>query len=241
MLNKKQNPINDIEENIKFLIHNAPFKLDITDSIVQEIGLYYLPYSTGFEIECMVNVKDINIKQKFLDIPNIIEADVNNLYEQRFRIPNGIKGIVCLFHISNLLKEYAVLNPDSGIHYHIDFTDVFDNIFLEKGINIYGDSNNFIDNNKDYILSELDKWNYKGTYNRREVLASVGSVWVRFQSMFKTMEIRIGEMTFDYSLLFKRIVHGNEIAKTLKEGKKHIASNYGQNSVDIINNRIIKI
>ena len=38
------------------------------------------------------------------------------------------------------------------------------------------------------IVSELDKWNYKGTYNSRRVSIGGGASWVRAQQFFKTLE-----------------------------------------------------
>ena len=40
------------------------------------------------------------------------------------------------------------------------------------------------------------------------------------------MEIRIGEMTFDYELLFERIRHSSEIVKTLKDKFNEELKNY---------------
>ena len=91
-----------------------------------DYGLTWNIYSTGFEIECSCK-EDVNFKA-FRNIPNIIEADVNTCNEQRFRIPNGIEGLQCLFNISIVLKKEALLNPGSGIHYHIDCTDYYDEI-----------------------------------------------------------------------------------------------------------------
>lgn len=223
----------DTEENIKYLIDVAPFKIDVNDKIAQEVGLFYLPYSTGFEVECYLNNEDFDLDDIFpifKSIPYIIEVDANPYGEQRFRIPKGIKGLVCLFHISDTLKKYAFPNPDSGIHYHIDFTECYDDI-----------DDKFIDDNKDYILEELEKWDYKGTYNRKYVRIGYGSYWVRFQETFKTMEIRIGEMTFEYPLLFKRISHANHIAKVIKSNITPTVQLYDKNTQEIINNRKIQI
>ena len=152
--------------------------------------------------------------------------------ELRFRIPNGIKGIQCLFNISIYLKKYAELNPQSGIHYHIDCTDVY-NLF----------TSDFINNHSDYILTELDKWKYKGTYNPRKCVFSSSRNWVRFKETLKTMEIRIGEMTFDYELLFERIRHSSEIVKTLKDKLLvPVVTKYDKHKAkEIVSNRIIKI
>lgn len=210
----QQNPQ---DESIDFIIKTFPKALDTTDSDVIRVGNYYLPYSTGFEIECDRDKENFN-EELFISIPNLMEFKGNS-GEERFRIPPGIKGLNCLYDISMTLKHNNLANPLSGIHYHIDFTDIYDLAckidstvkFLEiidKYINI---------ETREYALKELDTWNYIGTYNRREFdIKWGGACWIRFQSEFKTMEIRIGEMTFDYDLLFQRITHANQIATYLK-------------------------
>ena len=61
------------------------------------------------------------------------------------------------------------------------------------------------------------------------------------------MEFRLGEMTFDYELLFKRITHANAIVKRLKEELIETVEDddqfgdYAFNEKDVLNTRIIKI
>ena len=229
MLQQKLPPkIDDTEENINIdtILKTIPLALDVEDKIVQKLALFYFPYSVGFEIETITS--DIRI---FDEIPYLIE-NKSSTSELRFRIPNGIKGIQCLFNISIYLKKYAELNPDSGIHYHIDCTDVYD-LFTP----------NFINDYSEYILTELDKWKYKGTYNPRLCVFSGSRNWVRFKDTLKTMEIRIGEMTFDYELLFERIRHSSEIVKTLKDKLLvPVVTKYDKHKAkEIVSNRIIKI
>ena len=220
--------LNDIEENISIdtILKTIPLALDVEDKIVQKLALFYFPYSVGFEIETIT--ENIRI---FDEIPYLIE-NKSSISELRFRIPNGIKGIQCLFNISIYLKKYTELNPESGIHYHIDCTDVYD-LFTPD----------FINNHSDYILTELDKWEYKGTYNPRKCVFSSSRNWVRFKDTLKTMEIRIGEMTFDYELLFERIRHCNEIVRTLKDKLLvPVVTKYDKHKAkEIVSNRIIKI
>jgi hypothetical protein len=122
-------------------------------------------------------------------------------YEQRFRIPNGLKGIICLYNISTQLKLNSLLNPHSSIHYHVDCTDC------------YGDSfSKLIVEYQDWILSELDTWlNKPGEATSRQV----GS-WFRINGL-QTLEFRLGEMTFDYKILLKRIIHCNSMVTKFKK------------------------
>lgn len=186
----------------------------------------YLPFSIGFEIECSLKT-NLSIEEAtnlFKDIPDIMEVIIDSS-EQRFRIPNGVKGLVCLFKISKTLKETSYLNLLSGIHYHCDCTSFYDLI-----------TRNMVESNKEWILNELDSWNYKGTYNKREINFNLEHNWVRFQSCFKTMEFRIGEMTFDYEVLIKRILHIISIVKDFKVGLTR-----SKEKLEFLQKKIIKI
>lgn len=153
----------------------------------------YMPFSVGFEIECNA-LPDVEINsqviEEFRSIPFILDANINNYGEIKFRIPKGINGFICLYYISKKLRIYFGLNTLSGIHYHVGVEDYPFKPELE---------NNF-------ILEELSTWEYKGSYNEKQIAGSKG-VWVRYPTQFKTVEYRIGEMTFDYDTLVKRIVH----------------------------------
>ena len=187
------------EESIDSVISTVPSALDINDPDVIKAGNYYLPYSTGFEIEC-VNSELFN-ETDFINIPNIVEVKID-ADEKRFRIPSGIHGLVCLEQISKLLYTHCLFT-ESGIHYHIDCTDMF-TLITDK----------VIEDNKDWILKRLDFWEYKGTYNSRDMHRN--RCWVRVHNGYKTLEIRIGEMTFAYPKLFERITDANDIVRTFK-------------------------
>jgi hypothetical protein len=203
------------QENINLIkrcIFNAPLILTTitNENIINEIN-NILPYSIGIEIECEKN-KNYNI-DNFKNIPNIIDVNCDN-HEQRFRIPNGINGLVCLYNISERLSENCLLNTGSGNHYHVDMTDCFNHINKE-----------FVDNNNDWIIKELETWNYNGNYNSK-FTNFIDNVWMRYYEYHKTCEFRIGEMTFNYNLLLKRILHCSEIVKKLKNqliGDNHLS------------------
>lgn len=170
----------------------------------------YLPYSTGFEVEAdwiaekgdsLDPYRSPNVS-KFEKIPNILHIQCDTS-EQRFRIPNGINGLICLYNICTLLKSHCSLTT-SGIHYHIDCTDCYDDLVKPK----------FLKDNTDWILNELDSWNYQGTYNEKGI--STNRLWVRTNDFKRTFEFRIGEMSFDYEVLVNRIIHANSIIKRLK-------------------------
>ena len=212
-----------IEELIKESIYHSPLALlTIKDKEKIELINSYLPFSSGFEIECnqIENVFDVN---NFKAIPDIVHIQCDG-YEQRYRIPNGIRGFICLYNICEQLKFNSELNPLSGIHYHIDMTHVVKSI---QGINFPL----VISENKDWILNELDSWEYMGTYNKREV-STGGAVWLRFPTYHKTAEFRCGEMSFDYEHLVKRIIHANDIVRRLTE--KLLGVPYSQKGLEEI-------
>lgn len=169
------------------------------ESILRNIDSF-LPYSVGFEIECKQQ-EDFDISL-FKNIPNILDVNCDSS-EQRFRIPNGLKGMICLYHITQVLKINSLLD-DSGIHYHIDMTE---NYSLLNNENIQA--------NEQWMLEELDKWDYQSDYNKRSVKFDCGHRWIRFQDNFKTAEFRIGEMSFDYKLIIKRMIHASSLIRRL--------------------------
>lgn len=217
--------------SIKDILGSTPNIISRFDADVIEVADYLLPYSVGIEFEC--SQKESYDVSYFKAIPNIIHVDVDT-EEQRYRIPAGIDGLICLFNISQLLREHSELNELSGIHYHIDFTDCYHKITLKQ-----------IEANKQWILEELDSWEYNGTFNTRNFSPSMGHSWLRCQNSFKTVECRIGEMTFDYELLFERITHLSDIMRKFKEflniNEEDVKIEYTDNIQQVLNNRIINI
>lgn len=190
--------------NIEEAIYQLPLSLQgiKNDILINQID-NFLPYSVGIEIEC--RQKDTFNIERFKKIPNIMHVQCDTS-EQRFRIPNGIKGMICLYKICKELKINSELNPSSGIHYHIDMTNTF-----------YLLSQEVIDENKEWILSELDTWeDAKNTGQTRDCKLNI-NCYVNFQSEYKTAEIKIGEQSFDYDFIIKRIIHANQIIRKLNE------------------------
>lgn len=192
-------------EMLKEAIFQFPSTLKgINNPLATDLINYYLPYSTGFEVECN-SLDSFNIND-FKKIDNILDVNCDS-NEKRFRIPNGLNGLICLYEICDALVDNCSLNMGSGIHYHIDMTDVWD-----KGVD-----KEFVKKVNNYIIGELTKWETakdikseyaKCEYNRR--------AWVNFQPDFKTCEIRIGEMTFNYQQILKRVIDANRIVRNVK-------------------------
>lgn len=200
------------DSRTKWAIFNNPLPLlEIKNPKIISAINSYLPYSTGIEME--TPQASSYKKEFFTDIPDIME--VNSSYiEQRYRIPNGLKGLVCLWNICEVCKEYLELNDLSGHHYHIDFSEVYDTINdTRDGLT---NLSNLLSNNLEWIEKELEDWKYSGTYNRR------GDNWVRWNGL-KTLEFRVGNQSFDYPVIVKRIIHANDISRRLKKFVKHPA------------------
>ena len=190
-----------IFENLMPLLH-------IKDSKIKKLIDDFLPFSTGFEVEC--DRKDSYDIQCFQDIPNIMEV-ASTHGEERFRVPSGLKGLICIWMICEQLEKNCLLSS-SGTHIHVDFTDCYHIL-----------TNDIVKLNEKWMLEELDTWNYPGSYNKRGVNfcsstheSYMTGNWIRYQYFFKTLEFRICEMTFDYPVLIKRIIHANDIVRKLK-------------------------
>jgi hypothetical protein len=187
------------------LINNNPLVLlAIKDKNSIDFINNQLPYSVGIEIEC--NSLDNFNESIFKKIPDIMAVACDS-GEKRFRIPNGLKGIICLYNICQELPKYCSLNTGSGIHYHIDCTETCKKLHNRQ----------VIKRNNDWIISDLTRWetaiDTKSSYAKCDLLRC----WCHFSTEFYTIEIRIGEMTFDYNTMIKRILDGNRIVKKLKQ------------------------
>lgn len=206
------------KELLEEIIYKTPLALlSIKDADTIARIREYLPYSTGFEIECHYkqlpswdirrdekNSSSLFKVENFKEIPKIMAVDCSE-YEQRYRIPYGINGLICLYLICEQLKENSALNPGSGIHYHVDMTGFYSKETLL----------NLIKNNEDWILTELDSWNFKGK-NQRGVFDRKGG-WLGFRREKDSAEFRCGDMSFDYNHLVTRIISANSIIKRLKD------------------------
>lgn len=196
----QENVIN-IKE-IEDAIYKYPLSLlNIKDENILKVIDNYLPYSHGMEFECMQ--KNTYKQQYFDSIPNILAVNVDTS-EQRFRIPNGLKGMICLYHICERMREYSIVDLDSSNHYHTDMTDVED--FTHNYDNIQ-----FRKDNESWIIDELRLWKSYRTDNS----AHLGA-WFKYNDL-GTLEIRIGEPTFDYEIIIKRLIQCGKIVTKLKK------------------------
>lgn len=190
---------NDKKVKIEDLIYNYPLPLlsiYSKSSLIDEGLDNYLPYSVGIEFECFK--KDNYSIKAFKDIPYIMDVSID-VNEQRYRIPSGLKGLVCLYTLCNTLKEYSSIDLSSSNHYHSDMVDVWEELPQEKSKFEFN-----------YIIEELKKWE-----TAKNLSKAFYGQWYKFNDL-KTLEIRIGEPSFEYSVIVKRIIDCARITKYLK-------------------------
>jgi hypothetical protein len=185
---------------VREAVRQFPLPLTNINSKLQQIAASYLPFSTGIEIECEGD--NDAFYAACIHLSNLMTFNTDRT-EVRFRIPSGIEGMICLYEVCEILKKTHRLNMASGIHYHVDFTDCFDKV-----------NSKFILDNNDWVLNSLKSWNYTGEFN--EWICSTAKTAVKYHFKYKTVEFRIGEMSFDYELLIKRIIHAQNISRKLK-------------------------
>ena len=190
-----ENDIDNKFKKVEDLIYNYPLPLlNITNLKILEAIEDYLPYSCGMEFECFQ--KDNYNVSNFKNIPNIMEVIVDTS-EQRYRIPKGLKGVICLYEICKEMKNNSALDLRSSNHYHFDFTDIENKDIL------------CTNENKEFIISELINWKTALNLFHKDS-------WIKFFNSLGTLEIRIGEPTFDYNIIIKRLIQGCKISKIIK-------------------------
>jgi hypothetical protein len=179
-------------------IYNNPTPLlNIKNQYIIDIIDSYLPYSHGMEFEC--SQQSNYDEESFKKIPNIMEVKVDS-YEQRYRIPSGLKGMVCLYDICNLMKDMSINNTESSTHYHTDLTDIW------SEINVSGYRQQ--PKGYDYITESLKEWETAFDYSKT-------ANWWYFNDL-GTLEVRIGEPTFDYNIIIKRLMQCSDLCKQIR-------------------------
>jgi len=185
------------KELLEEIIYRSPLALlKIKDkNVIRQINSY-LPYSVGMEFECYK--KEGFLESNFTNIPYIMAVDTDS-NEQRYRIPPGIKGLICLYNISIQLKLNSDIDMGSSVHYHTDMTHLWSKV-----------SGKFIDEVNPFIIEKLTEWK-----TALDMTYAVRGSWYKFND-WKTLEVRIGEPTFDYSILVKRAIQCAEIVRHLQ-------------------------
>lgn len=191
----------DRAKKIKELLYSNP-NLLLSLPLGEAVGRKCLPFSLGFEFECHQGENyDLGV---FKSIPNIMAVSVGGT-EQRYRIPSGLKGLICLFDIANNMKIYSLLNEQSGIHIHVNFTD------CDKPV-----TDSFLEEISPWLLSELDQYDeHPDGYNKRKI-GRTKCNWVKACTGYGTWEFRVFRQTFEYSRLLDYAIHLSELAVEIK-------------------------
>ena len=169
------------------------------------------PRSTGIELE--IKNKDITFStclrtyNETLRIKYDLMSSETSINETRLRLYPGHRGLVSLYKFMKDLDQIAYYNHESGIHYHIDFPEYFD---LSKQ---YLHLDEYCKKNNNWVCNALDHWRYDGNYNSRNF--TTHKTWVKLHATCKTIEFRIGKMSFDYSHLVRRIYNCQNITNKL--------------------------
>ena len=175
-----------------------------------KIANTYLPYSIGIEVEAEVKYSYEEDYFREVLTKALNKMGSSDTHEQRYRFYYGTKGMIEAYNVCQLMKQHCEAT-DSGIHYHVDLSDLGSTTkyweFFENNRSVDNDYKlddryNFI---VKFMLNSLNSWDYKGDYNFKRFSLSAGdNTWIRYQTNFKTLEFRIGEMTFDYELLIQK-------------------------------------
>jgi hypothetical protein len=191
--------------SLKDCVFHNPLGLSCLPSKTRQLSNWYLPRDTGieFEIQGISDSREFDLMKREITRLNLKTVGAS-YQEQSFRICSGEEGMIQLYKLSHILKKYYSLNPCSGIHYHTSCPKVCDITTAS------------IPKFRERFLKELDTWGYEGNYNARAIGIMQKSSWVNMRWDFDTIEYRIGEMTFDYDLLIKRIVHCHAITRKIE-------------------------
>lgn len=198
--------------SVRDMVKTCPLPLlRLKDKALIDYANSLFPTSVGIEIETLISDQNLSfLIPDLLVNQGILSCDYSRLEnELKVRLTSGIQGLIGLYEVSTLLKKYANFNKASGIHYHIDISCnsnkslIQDLFYSSQGEEI-----------KRKTLSRLISWNYTGTYNSPRI-SEVKQSWIRIHPCYTTLEFRIGEMTFDYTRLVKRITEAQKITKFL--------------------------
>jgi hypothetical protein len=98
------------------------------------------------------------------------------------------------------MKDMSIIDEGSSNHYHTDLTDIW------SIINVCGYRHQLSD--YDYITESLKEWKTAFNYNQT-------SDWWYFNDI-GTLEVRIGEPTFDYDIIIKRLMQCSDLCKQIR-------------------------
>lgn len=189
---------------VRDAVRQFPLPLLNYSEEIKKIADDMLPYTVGMEISINGNSEFEKTMKENSHLFHKIDYLTSR--EPQVCLKTGLDGFIGLWKLCEILKKTCQLNPRAGIHYNV------------------GREPQRLSQRRDYswVLSALDSWNYTGDYNLRAVNSDRGKdhVWVNLNRCKGWQddgiaEFRIGEMTFDYELMVKRILHCTNIMRKL--------------------------
>jgi hypothetical protein len=198
-----------------------PYNKVITNSILRKL----LNRSCGIEIECFGSLwytlcsnencayfstisSLYNVMDYAEDRPGVTD-DISSMFnEHKIRIKNYTQ-LQGLYDILNDMKTYCKLNMGSGIHIHIDISDVYE-VIADKDELLH-----LFQGTLTPKLDEIEKifyphGEYEGTYNHKRVGIWKDN-WVAVRGDKRSLEFRIAPMTFDYTTIVTWLVKLNRL------------------------------
>ena len=193
-----------LSNNSRLSFDEIKAKYNLVDYDEDKGSYYARKEDNSYDSECFYTLKDI--------------AKAHSFNEHRIQIKSGLEGMISLYNILQDMRIHCAENAGSGLHYHTDLADPTLSK-CPKGENRTPAASFIHYSGKcpsEKYLKMLDHWGYAEsgfTYNGRGfgTSNSGNAPWVKYQDGFNTLEYRIGEMSFDYSLIIKRIINCHKV------------------------------
>ena len=239
-------------QKVKYAVLNAPYliplymKAPYNPVITKSILKRMLNRSCGIEIECFGSLRwqfDSNwkVNQLVRDYYNIMDysednppscqeyadkdSEWNGFNEHKIRI-SDYKQINGLYDILTDMKQYCRLNLQSGIHIHVDISDLCNGAMgtleIERLFRTYLEPRM---DEIEHIFYPNGK--YTGTYNHfKEITWGKLQYWVALRSSYHTIEFRIAPMSFEYTDIIRWCVELTALVNwTIKQAPNSNALN----------------
>lgn len=213
---------------IPLYIKDKSFDPKITYGIMKKM----LPLRFSIEIECLGALNKGDRTQDLNKLYNVYsltrdysyvrtEEDYLNatvLNEHRISVL-GFKQLVGFYNVLEAMKHSLFYCKGGGIHIHIDLTPFYysdNNSNSWKVESYYIKLHNVLSTNA-YLdrVYKIFGSKYTGTYNRRSCEIDSKGNWINIRPYFKTIEFRIGDLTFEYEELIDIVIQLQALVKEI--------------------------
>lgn len=157
-------------------------------------------------------------------------ANQQSLNEHRVSVL-GFRQLVGFHKVLETMKSDLISCPGSGIHIHIDISPFIPDKIEDRR----GTYERWLENIRNQMVINLDMVyeifgsKYTGEYNRKSCRIDQKGNWVNIRSGFKTIEFRIGELTFDYEELIDIVIKLQKLTKEVMRKAHKISLQKGYN------------